>query len=54
MRTDANKSIECTVTNCANHCCGENYCSLDHILVSTHEADPTVEQCTDCMSFRKK
>ena len=54
MNCHANKSIECTVQQCANHCEGENYCSLDRILVGTHEACPTVDQCTDCMSFRKK
>ena len=54
MNCHANKSIECTVQQCANHCEGENYGSLDRILVGTHEACPTVDQCTDCMSFRKK
>lgn len=49
-----NKCIECTVNQCANHCQSANYCSLDKILVGTHECNPTVEQCTDCMSFRKK
>ena len=53
MNCHANKSIECTVQQCANHCEGENYCSLDRILVGTHEACPTVDQCTDRMSFRK-
>ena len=51
MNCHANKSIECTVQQCANHCEGENYCSLDRILVGTHEACPTVDQCTDCMSL---
>ena len=54
MNCHANKCIECNVSDCANHCSGENYCSLDRILVGTHECDPTVDQCTDCMSFRKK
>ena len=54
MNCHANKSIECTVSQCAHHCASENYCSLDKILVGTHEANPTVDQCTDCMSFRKK
>ena len=52
MNCHANKSIECTVQNCANHCGNENYCSLDRI--GTHECNPTMDQCTDCMSFRKK
>ncbi len=54
MSCHANKCVECTVTQCANHCDSANYCSLERILVGTHEANPTVDQCTDCMSFRKK
>ncbi len=54
MNTNANKSIECTVRQCAYHCDSANYCSLDRILVGTHESNPTQDQCTDCMSFRKK
>ena len=50
----ANKCIECTVRQCAHHCDDANYCSLDKIRVGTHECDPTVEQCTDCLSFAKK
>lgn len=49
-----NKCIECTVSQCANHAQSANYCSLDKILVGTHETNPTVDQCTDCMSFRRK
>ena len=47
----ANKSIECTVTQCAHHCKGKNYCSLKTIRVGTHEPNPTVIECTDCNSF---
>lgn len=54
MADKANKCIECTVQQCAHHCEGENYCSLDRILVGTHELNPTVDQCTDCKSFHKK
>ncbi len=50
----ANKSISCTVQQCANHCSDADYCSLEHILVGTHELNPTVDQCTDCKSFRRK
>lgn len=49
-----NRSIQCTVAQCKHHCENENYCSLDTIMVGTHEADPTVKQCTDCMSFDRK
>ena len=54
MNHNANKCIECTVQSCAYHCDNENYCSLDRILVGTHEAHPTQDQCTDCKSFRKR
>lgn len=54
MNCHANKCIECTVKQCAYHCDDANFCSLDRILVGTHEENPTVDQCTDCKSFRKK
>ena len=54
MNYNANKCIECTVQQCANHSSLGNYCALDRILVGTHECNPTQDQCTDCMSFRKK
>ena len=53
MNDHANKSIECTVRQCEHHCQNENYCSLDKIQVGTHEANPTMDQCTDCQSYRK-
>ena len=49
-----NKSIRCTVTACANHCQGEQYCGLNSIQVGTHETNPTKDQCTDCQSFKLK
>ena len=52
--TNANKAIECTVTNCKNHCATANYCSLDKVVIGTHEANPTMDQCTDCKSFQMK
>lgn len=51
---NANQSIKCTVTQCKHHCNSENYCSLDCIQVGTHETNPTVKQCTDCLSFDLK
>jgi hypothetical protein len=54
MENHANRCIECTVQQCAHHCESENYCSLDRILVGTHEMNPTMDSCTDCKSFRKK
>lgn len=50
----ANKCIECTVTQCANHSCEANYCALSAIRVGTHESDPTKVPCTDCQSFEYK
>ena len=54
FNTKANKSIECFVSQCDHHCGTENFCTLDQIKVSTHESDPKVCQCVDCMSFEKK
>ena len=51
---NANKSIECTVTQCKNHCGDVNYCALNAIKVGTHEANPTQAQCVDCQSFECK
>ena len=49
-----NKSIKCSVSNCANHCQDQDYCGLNSIQVGTHEANPTVVECTDCQSFKLK
>ena len=49
-----NESIKCTVNNCAYHCQDVNYCTLDDILVGTHESNPTKVECTDCESFKLK
>ncbi len=54
MMDHANKCIRCTVTSCQNHCNSEDYCKLDSIQVGTHEANPSQDQCTDCLSFVKK
>ncbi len=54
MNCHANKCIACTVQSCAYHCDTEDYCSLEHIQVGTHEKNPTMDECTDCKSFRKR
>ena len=54
MNCHANKCIGCSVQQCVHHCADSDYCSLDHIQVGTHEADPAVTACTDCKSFRRK
>jgi len=51
MTGNKNKSIECSVSQCRHHCGSEDYCSLSSIKVGTHEADPTMIECTDCTSF---
>ncbi len=54
MMNGKNESIQCTIKSCEHHAADANYCSLDHILVGTHEENPTNKQCTDCESFEKK
>lgn len=49
-----NSAIKCTVNECTHHCQTKNYCSLDCITIGTHEANPTMDQCTDCKSFKRK
>lgn len=51
---NANRSIECGVVSCKNHCGWQDFCSLDKIKVGTHEPDPTVCECVDCESFEAK
>lgn len=46
-----NSSIKCDVTSCKYNLENEHYCSLESIKIGTHEANPTVPECTDCMSF---
>jgi hypothetical protein len=49
-----NSSIKCSVSQCQHNMVTENYCSLNCISVGTHEANPTVPECTDCNSFVKR
>lgn len=53
-KSHINKAIGCTVSSCEYHNNTQNYCSLSKIQVGTHETDPTMVECTDCMSFKKK
>lgn len=48
---EKNQSIGCTVQQCKYHDKGSDYCTLDQIMVGTHEMNPTVPECTDCNSF---
>lgn len=49
-----NPSIKCDVASCKHNMDSEHYCTLSCIKVGTHEANPTVPECTDCLSFEKK
>ena len=53
MMTNAtpNKNIGCVVTECKFHAGNEDYCTLNHIHVSKHEATAKSIECTDCASF---
>lgn len=46
-----NESIKCTVQQCKFHDNAADYCTLDQIVIGTHEANPKVVECTDCKSF---
>ena len=48
---DKNPSIKCSVQQCKYNNVSAQYCTLDAIQVGTHEANPTVVECTDCQSF---
>ena len=54
MEKQKNCAIHCTVKECANNCCTENYCSLNSINIGTHEPNPSKPECCDCNSFVKK
>ncbi len=51
---EINNSIGCTVQQCKYNAMTQNYCTLKKIMVGTHEANPTMDQCTDCKSFELK
>ncbi len=51
---EVNNSIGCTVHQCKYNAVSQNYCTLKKIMVGTHEANPTMDQCTDCKSFELK
>ena len=51
---EKNDCIQCSIKNCAHHAQSVDYCTLDTIRIGTHEANPTVKECTDCESFVNK
>ncbi len=50
-KNNPNRSIQCKVVSCKNHCDRDDFCSLDCVCIGTHESDPAMNQCTDCQSF---
>ncbi|MBQ9988112.1 MAG: DUF1540 domain-containing protein [Clostridia bacterium] len=54
MNNKANMSIGCCVESCKHHCSDRDYCTLDSIMVGTHECSPSKSECTDCQSFARK
>lgn len=51
---DTNPSIKCSVEQCKYNDCSKNYCTLQTVVIGTHESNPTVPQCVDCQSFIRK
>lgn len=51
---DINESIGCSVKQCKFNAESKEYCTLNKILVGTHEMNPTQAKCTDCNSFELK
>ena len=52
MNQTPNNSIKCSVTNCAHHCGGQNYCTLNEIKVGCCEPNATKCASTECASFQ--
>jgi len=52
MNQTPNNSIKCSVTNCAHHCNGQNYCTLNEIKVGCCEPNATKCASTECASFQ--
>lgn len=48
---EKNNSIKCTVQQCKFNNSNVQYCTLNEIMVGTHEANPSMPECTDCKSF---
>ena len=52
MNQTPNNSIKCSVSSCAHHCQGQNYCTLNEIKVGCCEANATNCASTECASFQ--
>lgn len=53
MKSNVNPSISCSVEQCKHHAKDQNNCCLSCISIGTHETNPSMDQCTDCLSFEK-
>ncbi|MBQ3123018.1 MAG: DUF1540 domain-containing protein [Firmicutes bacterium] len=53
MNSNYNSSIKCTVNSCKYNNTSKNYCTLSCVSIGTHEKNPSMDQCTDCLSFEK-
>lgn len=51
MNKTPNTSIKCSVSNCAYHCSGKNFCSLNEIKVGCCDTNATSCASTECASF---
>ena len=48
----ANHTVRCSITECANHCSGEDCCALDRIEVCRcGAAQPRNKEQTECACF---
>lgn len=54
MSDQMNPHIHCTVSQCEHNLCSAQFCTLDQVQIDTHESDPSVKECVDCASFRKR
>ena len=52
MNQTPNNSIKCSVSSCAHHCQGQNYCTLNEIKVGCCEPYATKCASTECASFQ--
>ena len=49
-----NKSIQCTVEDCKYHAGSCDHCTLNSVLIGSHNHTPLTEKETSCLSFDLK
>ena len=52
MNQNHKPSIKCSVSSCAHHCEGQNYCTLNEIKVGCCDSSATSCASTECASFQ--